>query len=196
MLDSLDLGILTQRIASQNTVIRMLEQREQVLSNKLLSENVQQLHDMDSSHLSGRIELESSTKRQQLLQLQLDEALADLKDLRLKNSQLERESVDRSTAQFLQACDIVDVARSPSGGIDSSPNSSGEIAIDSGGKNHVDTPRGELESTQRLLKERTVQLRIANDTMKALQEVGPGGDVQDHATRDSTVAGHVPGTSS
>lgn len=163
VLESLDAAMLAQKVLTLETTIDEMRQRLEEMDDEVVRAEYARLSDREDYEGVARIELESSLRRQEILQMSLDEAKNEVNAMRQKMIDMEQ------TATFLQTTQIDGSSLNAvmmSNNVEDSASSVGGYQ-----GNAVDN-REELESTKSLLKERTTQLKIIMDTLDTLQIAG------------------------
>lgn len=165
VLDSLDVASLTHQIHMQENCIAHLRAEVVALSAEATLSESARFHDKEQIEEAYRIDYESSSQKQELLQISLEEAKAEIATLRQENSGLEKSLVDIQISSTITGM-LVPRSRSIDYGVDHETNLGDSTFID------TTDLREEHETTKALLRERTTQLKIIMETLDALHVAG------------------------
>ena len=161
LLDSFEIAALVNRIQEQENCIADLRAEIIRLEESALRAESARLEDRDHYEDAYRIDAECSSQKQELLQLSLDEAKAELATLRQENNALEKAMCDLQTDSVISYPPVSSLAE-------------WEIGEGAASSTLYDTDevREEFDKTKNLLRERTTQLKIIMETLDALHMAG------------------------
>lgn len=169
VLDSLDAAALAHHVHMQEAHIADLKAEVARLMVEAVRGESARLEDRDHYEDSYRIDAESSSQKQELMQISIDEAKIEISNLRQQNMVLEKTICD------LQVDSILGVATPNNTGNNVYPTESDLNLNESlGDTTFIDAGevREELEKSKLLLRERTTQLKILMQTLDALHAAG------------------------
>ena len=189
----MDAAVLAQKLVIQENVIIDLRAQVENLEQELLRAESARMEEREKIEASTGFELTSSLRRQDLLQIGLDEANSELSFLKQRNLELEKNVVDLQIISYSSKIHL-DGGKFSSSVIDQ--------AVDTGENGESDIAGNvfseELEATKLTLRERTTQLKTLMDTLEALQSVGSSalGDnsIGDHDRGRTRTSGGINST--
>lgn len=176
VLASLDAADLAERLSAAAALEEDLRGRLEERDAAVLRAEAALEEQQERLEASVHIELSAATQRLTLLQSGLEEAEAEVRHLRDRNSSLER-ALAHSTAKIFES----------SGGSDKSTAQGADAETASGDastRRSTDTLEGvnaselmkELAATKHTLRERTTQLKVLMGSLDALQLAGVSGE--------------------
>lgn len=161
----------------QDAIIADLRAQVKEMESGVLSEALPvAVGDVVEEDAGGRIELESSLRRIELLQISLDEVKGEAAELKNRNGELEKKC---HSLQLSRLCDDEELGKlDPFGlqqalgrvGFDDADESFG-CPTSSDGMD-IDQLKEDLRNVQHTLRERSTQLKVVMDTLEAVQSGG------------------------
>jgi hypothetical protein len=167
MLDTLDSALLSQKVLELESIIAELRANVNDAHDEIIKNENSRIQEREEFEAVGRIEVESSIKRQEILQLALDDAKAKITSLRQRCSDLEKTIIDMKANQELPLLDTNGNENDTEFDITRDNNDTTSTS-----NTHDYDHHEELEATKKLLLERTTQLKIMMDSLDAFHTSG------------------------
>ena len=167
VLDTLDSALLSQKVLELESIIAELRANVNDAHDEIIKNENSRIQEREEYEAVGRIEVESSIKRQEILQLTLDDAKVKISSLRQRCSDLEKTIIDMKANQEMPVLDTN--INDNENDFDITRDNNDTISTSNTQENDHNE---ELEATKKLLLERTTQLKIMMDSLDAFHTSG------------------------